>query len=53
MLNYRVTDLVELLQTLRKGRLKGPGREGSEFGKFAKIEDPEGKRVELREPLAN
>jgi len=50
MLNYRVTDLTKLLETLRKERVKVLGREDSKFGKFAWIEDPEGNRIELWEP---
>ena len=51
MINYRVDNLVELLEQLRAGGvqvLQGP--ESHENGKFAWIMDPDGNKVELWEP---
>lgn len=52
MINYRVDNLLELLDGLRRNGveiLKGP--EYHENGKFAWIADPDGNKVELWEPL--
>jgi catechol 2,3-dioxygenase-like lactoylglutathione lyase family enzyme len=52
MLNYRVADLDALLEALRTERVsivKGPETEPN--GKFAWIEDNDGHRVELWEPV--
>ena len=54
MINYRVDNLVELLEQLRAGGVevvKGP--ESHENGKFAWIMDPDGNKVELWEPKAS
>jgi catechol 2,3-dioxygenase-like lactoylglutathione lyase family enzyme len=51
MVNYRVDDLVALLQSLRErgcNVLAGPER--SEYGNFGWVLDPEGNKVELWEP---
>ncbi len=53
MINYRVDNMVELLDQLRAGGVeiqKGP--ESHENGKFAWIMDPDGNKVELWEPMA-
>lgn len=53
MINYRVDNLVELLEQLRAGGvnvIKGP--ESHENGKFAWIMDPDENKVELWEPKA-
>lgn len=51
MVNYRVDDLAELLQSLRAEGCNVVGRtEDSEFGKFGWVVDPEGNKVELWEP---
>jgi predicted enzyme related to lactoylglutathione lyase len=51
MINYRVRDLDALLAALRsEGVEVDPKVEEGEFGRFAWIMDPEGNRVELREP---
>jgi len=51
MLNYRVENLDELLTILESEGVEIlPARESSEFGKFAWILDPEGRKIELWEP---
>lgn len=51
MINYRVADLMELLDTLRREGCNVDDRtEVSEFGKFGWVMDPEGNRIELWEP---
>lgn len=51
MVNYRVADLMALLETLRaEGCTVDEKTESSEFGKFGWVMDPEGNRVELWEP---
>jgi predicted enzyme related to lactoylglutathione lyase len=51
MINYRVTNLAEMLAELRaKGCTVEERVEESEFGKFGWVHDPEGNRVELWEP---
>ena len=52
MINYRVDNLVEMLDQLRAADVtivKGP--ESHENGKFAWIMDPDGNKIELWEPL--
>ncbi len=52
MINYRVDDLSEMIEQLKKNGVeiwKGP--ESHENGKFAWIMDPDGNKVELWEPL--
>ena len=52
MINYRVDDLVALLEQLRAaGGEIVSGPESHENGKFAWIMDPEGNKVELWEPM--
>jgi predicted enzyme related to lactoylglutathione lyase len=52
MLNLIVDDLDALLAKLRRARVKidAKGVEASEYGKFAWVMDPEGRRLELWEP---
>lgn len=51
MVNYRVTDLHELLKVLREEGCEVLDKiEESEFGKFGWVMDPEGNKVELWEP---
>lgn len=51
MINYRVDDLLGLLDVLRsEGCTVDDKTEISEFGKFGWVMDPEGNRIELWEP---
>ncbi|MNL84574.1 Glyoxalase-like domain protein [compost metagenome] len=51
MLNYRVENLVELLDALKKEGVQVFDKiEEFEFGKFGWIMDPEGNKIELWEP---
>jgi predicted enzyme related to lactoylglutathione lyase len=51
MINYRVRDLDALLAALRsEGVEVDPKIEEGEYGRFARIMDPEGNRIELWEP---
>ncbi len=53
MINYRVNNLEAFLEELRKKGVTIIGdMEQLEFGKFAWIKDPEGRKVELWEPNA-
>jgi predicted enzyme related to lactoylglutathione lyase len=53
MVNYRVDDLDALLAQLAEaGTWIDPKREDASYGKFAWIQDPEGNRIELWQPLA-
>lgn len=52
MINYRVDNLVEMLDQLRAGGVKVVGGpESHENGKFAWILDPDGNKAELWEPM--
>ncbi|SFS21801.1 hypothetical protein SAMN05421771_4335 [Granulicella pectinivorans] len=52
MINFRVDDLDALLQQLAdSGVWIDTKREDYEYGRFAWIQDPEGNRVELWQPL--
>lgn len=52
MINYRVENLVELIETLRlEGVEIVGGIEEFDYGKFAWIMDPEGNKIELWEPV--
>ena len=52
MINYRVDDLDGLLNSLAEaGVVTNPHREDSPEGRFAWIDDPEGNRLELWQPL--
>lgn len=51
MVNYRVTDLAGLLETLRaEGCNVLEKTDDSEYGKFGWVMDPEGNKVELWQP---
>ncbi len=50
MINYRVEDLDKLLAALQKEGVSILGKEDSEYGCFAWILDPEGRRIELWQP---
>jgi len=53
MLNFRVDDLDGLLAQLRTAGVEVEGQvEESEYGRFSRIMDPEGTRIELWEPPA-
>ena len=52
MVNYRVADLKALIADLREKGVKIVGEiEEFEYGKFAHILDPEGRKIELWEPV--
>ena len=52
MINYRVEDLVAVLQSLRdEGCNVLEKTDDSEYGKFGWVIDPEGNKVELWQPL--
>ncbi len=52
MVNYRVADLAALIEILRgEGVEIAKEIEGFEYGKFAHIVDPDGRRIELWEPV--
>jgi predicted enzyme related to lactoylglutathione lyase len=54
MINYRVDDLPALVDALREaGSHIVDDVQGSDFGKFASVLDPEGNKVELWEPAAD
>ena len=52
MINFIFDDLDALLKKLRKARVKvdAKGIEASEYGRFAWVMDPEGRKLELWEP---
>ena len=52
MVNYRVADLKSLIADLREKGVKIVGEiEEFEYGEFAHILDPEGRKIELWEPV--
>lgn len=52
MMNFRVENLVELLETLKSEGVTVVGEiEEYEYGKFGWILDPEGNKIELWEPI--
>jgi predicted enzyme related to lactoylglutathione lyase len=52
MINYRVENLLELIEDLRAKGVEVVGEiEEYEYGKFAWIVDPEGNKLELWEPI--
>jgi predicted enzyme related to lactoylglutathione lyase len=52
MINYRVDNLDEMIEQLKRGDVKiFKGPESYENGKFAWIIDPDGNKVELWEPM--
>jgi predicted enzyme related to lactoylglutathione lyase len=51
MINYRVEDLASLLSELRKSKVQIIGEmQEYDYGKFAWIIDPDGRKIELWEP---
>lgn len=53
MINYRVDDLLEMLDQLRSNGVEVvSGPESHENGKFAWIMDPDGNKIELWQPMA-
>ncbi len=51
MINFRVDDLVSLLESLREAGMEVVGKmEEYEYGKFAWVMDPDGNKIELWEP---
>ena len=50
MINYRVANLDRILEQLRRSGAKIEKVEEASFGRFARLEDPEGNRIELWEP---
>ena len=55
MLNLRVAGLDELISSLRQADITvetNPDWDSPETGRFARIQDPEGNRIELWEPPA-
>lgn len=50
MINYRVSDLEQLLSQLRGIGITVEKVENYDYGRFAWITDPEGNRIELWEP---
>ena len=52
MINFIVDDLDALLKKLRRGESEDrqEGNEASEYGRFAWVMDPEGRKLGLREP---
>ena len=53
MINFRVTDLDELLSTLRQAAIEietNAAWNTPETGRFARVQDPEGNPIELWEP---
>ena len=54
MFNYRVENLVELLETLKNEGVTIVGKmEEYSYGKFGWILDNEGRKIELWEPIDN
>ena len=53
MINYRVDDLLEMLDQLRSNGVEiVSGPVSHEYGKFAWILDPDGNKIELWQPMA-
>ena len=53
MINFRVSDLDEVLSKLRQAEIKveiNPAWDTPETGRFARIQDPEGNPIDLWEP---
>ena len=52
MINFRVENIEDLLYELKKAGIQVVGElESYEYGKFAHIMDPEGRKIELWEPV--
>ena len=49
--NYRVRDLPAFVEQLKADGIEIEKREDYDYGRFARIKDPEGNRIELYEPL--
>ena len=49
--NYRVRDLPAFLEQLKADGIEIEKREDYDYGRFARLRDPEGNRIELYEPL--
>ena len=49
--NYRVRDLPAFVEQLKADGIEIEKREDHDYGRFARIRDPEGNRIELYEPL--
>src|SRR4051812_40133395 len=53
MINFRVSDLDKLLEELKAGGVEiAPERQDEGYGKFAWVFDPEGRKIELWQPVA-
>ena len=52
MINYRVANLEKMLAQLRRNGVTVDKVEDHDYGRFAWITDPEGRRIELWEPKA-
>lgn len=52
IINYRVHDLLGLIENLQKAGITVEGPESSDQGKFAWLVDPENNKVELWEPTS-
>lgn len=50
MINFRVENLDELLETFKADGIKMDEKQEMEYGKFAWVYDPEGNKIELWEP---
>lgn len=54
MLNFRVSDLDALLTNLEKAGVKiDPKRQDESYGRFAWVYDPEGRKIELWQPIGS
>jgi predicted enzyme related to lactoylglutathione lyase len=51
VVNYRVKDLNAFLDQLKADGVEIEKTEDFDYGKFARIKDPEGNRIELYQPL--
>jgi predicted enzyme related to lactoylglutathione lyase len=51
VVNYRVDDLGALLEQLKADGVPIDKTEDFDYGRFARIKDPEGNRIELYQPL--
>ncbi|HET7614502.1 MAG TPA: VOC family protein [Gemmatimonadaceae bacterium] len=51
VINYRVRDLAAFLEQLKADGIAIESTEDFDYGRFAKIRDPEGNRIELYQPL--
>ena len=51
VINYRVRDLAAFLEQLRADGITIEKTEDFDYGRFAWIQDPEGNRIELYQPL--